>query len=87
MSLTTEEKQVRFDTFYAKLAEVYAELFANDAEYAYSAARSTPEDLARKMTTGLAAGTANKDGQGIRRTCKALGIAYTYKAIREYLGT
>lgn len=80
------EKQARFDLFAATLAEQYADLFVNDPEYAYSASKCTPDSLARKMTIGLTSGRANKDGAGIKRTCKALGINYTYKAIREYLG-
>ena len=37
------------------------------------------------MTLALAKGEANKDGEGIKRVCKRLGIKYTYKAIGEYL--
>ena len=78
--------QVNFDQFYETLKAQYVDLFANSPEYAYSASRITPEALARKMTIGLDCGTANKDGEAIKRTCKALGIAHTYKAIRTYLG-
>lgn len=71
--------------FYEVLAEHYRDLFTSDADYTYAAQRTTPEDLARKMTLSLDAGTANKDGDGIKRTCKTLGIPHTYKAIRAYL--
>ena len=37
-----------------------------------------------KMMAALVAGTANKDGQAIKATCKRLGIKYTYKGIKEY---
>jgi hypothetical protein len=67
------------------LIEQYRLLFKNDPEYAYAASRTTPEALAAKMTAGLIAGTANKEGDGIFRTCKALAIKHTYKAIKEYL--
>jgi hypothetical protein len=77
-------KQTQFDQFYTTLAEQYRTLFQTP-KYAMAAARYTPEDLARKMTCGLAAGTADKDGEGIIKTCKALGISHTYKAIRAYL--
>lgn len=77
----------RIEQFQSILTEQYKNLFATDPEYSYSASRITPEDLARKMTTGLASGTANKDGEGIKRTCKILKINYTYKAIREFLAT
>ena len=80
-----EHTQVGLDRFNEELATQYTNLFANDPEYTYSAARITPGDLARKMTLGLASGSANKDGDGIKRTCKKLGIAHTYKAIRAYL--
>ena len=63
----------------------YHSLFANDPEYAYAAGRTTPEALAEKMTASLLSGSANKDGAGIKRTCKDLGIKYTYTAIQEYL--
>lgn len=72
-------------TFQQALEEAYQNLFAHDAEYAYSAAHTTPEALAAKMTAGLVTGAANKDGAGIRRACKVVGIPHTYKAIRAYL--
>lgn len=71
--------------FELHLQRAYTDLFANDPEYAYSAARHTPASLAYQMTLCLARGEANKDGEGIKRTCKLLGIKYTYKAIGEYL--
>jgi hypothetical protein len=71
--------------FELHLQRAYTDLFANDPEYAYSAARCTPSELASKMTLGLARNKANKDGEGIKRVCKLLGIKYTYKAIDEYL--
>jgi hypothetical protein len=38
------------------------------------------------MTQFLKDGTgANKDGEGVKRTCKILGIKHTYKAIQTYL--
>jgi len=72
------------EQFEAMLAAQYRGLFEAPA-YAMAAARHTPEELSRKMTAGLAAGTANKDGEGIQNTCKLLGIPYTYKAIRGWL--
>jgi hypothetical protein len=62
----------------------YARLFETP-DYAYVAARTTPAALAAKMTAGLVDGTANKDGEGIKTTCKVLGIKYTYSAIRAFL--
>jgi len=77
-------QQAQFDQFYAILAGQYRTLFQTP-DYAYAAARTTPDELARKMTCGLSAGTANKDGEGIKNTCKALGIPHTYKAIRAHI--
>lgn len=73
------------EAFQAALTEAYRDLFANDAEYRNHGSMTTPERLAERMTEALASGTGNKDGKGIKRTCKALGIKYTYGAIREYL--
>lgn len=72
-------------TFEQTLAKHYDILFSNDPEYSYAKARTTPQALAGKMTYGLRVGSANKDGEGIKRTCKELGIKHTYKAIQEYL--
>ena len=77
--------QINLDRFHEELTKHYTDLFATDPEYAYSASRTTPAELARKMTLGLDNGTADKDGEGVRRTCKALGINRTYKAIRAFL--
>lgn len=65
----------------------YSRLFASDPEYAFVASRITPKALAEKMTAGLSAGSANKDGAGIKATCKDLKIANTHKAIRAYLNS
>lgn len=73
------------ETFMDTLTKEYEYLFENDPEYAFSASRTMPRQLAARMTEGLRAGTANKDGKGIKKTCQKLGIAYTYKAIKEYL--
>jgi hypothetical protein len=78
MSTTNRE---RFETV---LAGQYRRLFETP-DYALAAARYTPEALAAQMTAGLLDGTANKDGDGIKATCKALGINHTYKAIGAYL--
>ena len=63
----------------------YVRLFMDDPEYAYSAAHTTPENLADIMTRGLLDGSANKDGAGIRGVCRDFGIKHTYKALREFL--
>lgn len=73
------------ERFESELTLNYIRLFAEDSEYVYSAAHITPEALAAKMTASLTTGSANKDGKGIRRTCKALGVPYTYAGIRAYL--
>lgn len=78
------KSQINLEAFNARLALEYEELFRTDPEYAYSASKITPSALARKMTLGLDSGSANKDGEGIKRTCKHFKIAHTYKAIRAF---
>ncbi len=70
--------------FATQLEKEYNVLF-QQPDYAYAAQKTTPKALAEKMTISLAAGTANKDGEGIKRTCKHLKIGYSYKAIKEFL--
>lgn len=71
-------------TFHRTLANCYAALYEKP-EYALAKSKHTPEQLATIMTEGLMRGHANKDGEGIKTTCKILGIKYTYEGIREYL--
>ena len=81
----TENTMTNKEQFKTKLAEVYQDLFANDPDYSYSSSKCTPQGLSEKMTESLIAGGANKDGEGIKRTCRAFGIKHTYAAIREFL--
>jgi hypothetical protein len=74
------------DQFRAALAAAYADLFANNAEYAYSASKTTPAQLADKMLAAAISGSINKDGEGVKRACKACGIPYTLKAIFAFVG-
>ncbi len=72
--------------FNQTLSKHYTELFATEPEtYAMAASRYTPDALADKITDGLANGSANKDGEGVKRTCKDLGVKHTYAAIRPFL--
>ena len=71
--------------FTNELEKAYAFLFKNDPEYAYSAARNTPRELAEKMTSAFLKGSANRDGAGIKLACKAIGIKQTFKAISSFL--
>lgn len=73
------------NTFENHLRAAYEDLFVNDPEYNYVSERTTPQELASKIVVLLADGNANKDGKGIKRACKAVGIKHTYKAIKEYL--
>lgn len=73
------------DLFRKHLEDAYADLFANDPDYSFAASRTTPAALATTMTGSLAAGTANFNGAGIKRACKAVGIKQTMRAIRDYL--
>ena len=80
------EKTVNTQRFVDRLEMEYTFLFGHDIEYAYVKNRTTPKALAEKMTNGLLNRSANKDGEGIKRTCKALSIKYTFKAIQEFCG-
>ncbi len=70
--------------FMDELTLAYRDLFATNPDYQFSATRISPEALALKITNGLHTGGANKDGEGIKRACKACGIKQTYKAIQSY---
>ena len=70
--------------FMDALVVAYRDLFATSREYAYIASRITPEALALKITEGLHTGAANKDGEGVKRACKAMGIKQTYNAIQGF---
>lgn len=74
-----------YEKFRQQLELAYVDLFASDPDYSYAAARNTPVGLSDKMTHGLLTGSANHDGTGIKRACKAVGVKHTRKAIREYL--
>lgn len=86
---TSEQNAVgqgNIQAFFEHLTGEYVNHFRNDPEYAYAASHITPEALARKMTLGLASGSANKDGKAIQATCKHFRIPHTYKAIRAFFG-
>lgn len=59
---------------------------AMNNEYGTPTTRERVEIIANKMYESLKAGTANKDGNALKRTFKKLGIKNTYKGIREALG-
>ena len=70
------------------LESQYLRLFSEQEQaYALAMRKYTPRMLAERMVAGLADGSANKDGEGIKNTCKHFGIKYTYKAIKEFLAT
>jgi hypothetical protein len=77
--------QSNLDKFTQALELAYMDLFTHDPEYTYSAAVTTPQALASKMANYLMTGDANKEGEGIKRACKACGIRQTYKAISAFL--
>lgn len=77
------EKQTQF---HAELTRQYERLF-KDPDYAFSASTCTSSGLADKMTRAFISGSANKDGNGVKFACKAIGIPYTYKAISAFLAS
>lgn len=80
------ELRANREKFRELLAKEYADLFANNTDYSYSASLNTPEGLAAKMMAALTRGSANKDGIAIRRVCKALGLKHTYRDIESFIG-
>lgn len=74
------------ERFVGELTTAYEQLFAQP-EYAFAASRTSPHELAIKMTEGLVTRGANKDGRGIQIACKACGIRHTYKAIADFLNS
>ncbi len=78
--------QTNVDIFKAELVKQYRRLInEGEADYIPVFMRMTPEDLAEKMMPALIRGSASTDGKGVQRTCKALGIKHTYKAIDVFL--
>jgi len=65
------------------VAELEREVARKPDAYAWPA--SMAPLVARRMVYALAVSGGNKDSNAIRRTCKGLGIPYTYRGIREYL--
>ena len=76
--------QTNVEKFKAELTRQYYKLI-NDPDYIVVFSKMTPEELAEKMMPALIRGSASKDGKGINRTCKALGIKHTYKGVAEFL--
>lgn len=73
------------EKFRAALIDAYEDLFAHDASYTLTSRLNTPESHADKIIAGLIRGAAHKNGSGVKRACKAVGIKNTYEAIEEYL--
>ena len=72
--------RVRFDEEYRRQL---ARCFDTDPDYQLRPGM-TSDDVATKMLAALDTGRANKEGKAFARTCKALGISHTYKAINAY---
>lgn len=73
------------ERFQIVLTGQYEHFHKHDARYAYVAQNLTPAQHAEKMVAALATHGADKDGDAVKATCKALGVKHTYKAIREFL--
>ena len=73
-------------TFLNQYIPILEDCKQNDPDYAYlKEIDSNIEELAQKMLKGLISGAASNHGKALQKTCKALGIKPTYKAIREFL--
>jgi len=71
------------DKFIRIYTEELTDRFANDPEFAFSAARTTPAELALKMYNSIMKQTANINSPAIKKALKACGIKPTYTAVRE----
>lgn len=71
--------------FFSALKTAYADLFANDPAYAYSASKCTAVEMAEKMIVAAVEGRANMSGEGFKRACKACAIPHTQKSIDLFL--
>jgi hypothetical protein len=67
--------QANLATFESHLVDAYKELFANDPEYVYAAARTTPAGLAGKMAAGLVTGQQIKTGKELSGHARPLALS------------
>jgi hypothetical protein len=80
MHLTSKQKKFK-DVYLESLMECIQQ-YPNKYCYGEQEAMSVCD----KMFDAFMRHTANKDGMAVKKTCKKLGISYTYKGISEYLG-
>jgi hypothetical protein len=75
-----------FQCFFEEYSKQLEFSIKEDPEnYAYSV-NELPQVLER-MRAAIERGSFNKDSPTFKRTCKALGIKHTYKAIDEFILT
>ncbi len=79
MTISPAEQKF-YDTY---VVELRSEIAKHPGEYGYPVLRA--DDVAMKMTIALKNGTANKNSNAVRRTCRKLGIPYTYTGIKFFL--
>jgi hypothetical protein len=72
--------QTRFSNAYR--AALVAAISAYPEEYRFSVDEAPT--VADRMLCAVAKGSYNKDGRAFKATCKALGLAHTYKAIDAF---
>ncbi len=78
--------QTNVEKFRSELSKQIARLInEGEADYMPPFTRMTPDGLAERITAAFIRKSANKEEKGIQRTCKALGIKHTYKAINDFL--
>lgn len=62
------------------------ELQAENPAYAWVERKGGALVAATRFADGIVAGTANHDGDAVKRACKTLGIKPTRTAIRAFIG-
>lgn len=73
------------EKFEEELVKQYTYLFKNDSGYDFVKNGMTSAKLANRMIHALLNKTGNKEGTGVRNTCKVLKIKHTYEAIYCFL--
>lgn len=69
-----------FETFMEEYAKQLRVSFDTDSRYVHDY-----DETLKRMRAAIERGNYIKDTDAFKRTCKALGIKHTYKAIKEFI--
>ena len=71
--------------FVDELEKALEGLFKTSPHYSYVASKSTPRQLAERLTQAAIEGTMQSSGEGVRTVCAKLGIKPGLRSIQDYL--